>query len=217
LAAEDNGSSATASSTPRTPNVGTSPGQTSRISFFWFGVEHILTGYDHLLFLAALLLACTTLREAAAIITCFTVAHSITLALAALDIVRIPASIVEPAIALTIVCVAAENLYHTPVLWHRAAIACLFGLIHGLGFASALREIGVGSMPGGIVAPLLKFNLGVEAGQLFVAACCFPVLIFARNRLTRGSILVTAGSILIAVIGGYWFVSRIVSILFSGP
>jgi hydrogenase/urease accessory protein HupE len=216
-AADDRDADST-SSAQRTPKVGTVAGQSSsRISFFWFGVRHILTGYDHLLFLAALLLACTTLREAAAIITCFTLAHSITLALAALDIVRIPASMVEPAIALTIVYVAIENLVHTPVLWQRAAITCSFGLVHGLGFASALREIGLGTLPGGVFLPLLTFNLGVEAGQLCVAACCFPVLAFARKQKARGSILVTAGSALIALFGGYWFVSRVVSMFLSGP
>lgn len=216
-ATDGNGVNGT-SSAQRTPKVGSRSGQSaSRISFFRFGVEHILTGYDHLLFLAALLLACTTLREAAAIITCFTLAHSITLALAALDIVRIPASIIEPAIALTIVYVAIENLVHTPVLWQRAAITCSFGLVHGLGFASALREIGLGTIPGGIFLPLLTFNLGVEAGQLCVAACCFPVLVFARKREPRSSILMTAGSTLIALFGGYWFVSRIVSLFLSGP
>ena len=158
------------------------PRAPSRISFFLFGVEHIVTGYDHLLFLAALLLACTKFKEAAAIITCFTLAHSITLVLAALDIVRLPAELVEPAIALSIVYVACENLLGTPSLWRRAAITFFFGLIHGLGFASALRDIGLGSIPGGVVWPLLKFNLGVEAGQLAVAAVLFPLLLAARRN-----------------------------------
>ncbi len=211
------GGAADATASKRTPKVGAAGAPSSRIPFFRFGVEHILTGYDHLLFLAALLLACTTLKEAAVIITCFTVAHSITLALAALDIVRIPPSVVEPAIALTIVYVAIENLVRTPTLWHRAAVTGSFGLIHGLGFASVLREIGLSDLPGGIVLPLLTFNLGVEAGQLIVAGCGYPVVLIARKRARSGSILMTVGSIVIAVIGAYWFVSRIASLFVFGP
>lgn len=189
---------------------------TSRISFFLFGVEHIITGYDHLLFLAALLLACATFREAATIITCFTIAHSITLALAALDVVRLPGAIVEPLIALSIVYVAIENLISTPTLWRRAAITCFFGLIHGLGFASALRDIGLGDIPGGVVWPLLRFNLGVEAGQLCVAAALLPLLLWAKRteRLSRS--IVPVGSSLVALVGAYWLVTRVVSQFASG-
>jgi len=183
----------------------------SRISFFLFGIEHIITGYDHLLFLAALLLTCTKFKEAAAIITCFTVAHSITLALAALDLVRLPSGIIEPAIAASIVFVAAENLLVTPPLWRRAAITCLFGLIHGLGFASALRDIGLGMIPGGVAWPLLRFNLGVEAGQLAVAAVLLPLLLLARRNERLAKWLVCSGSILVAVVGAYWLTTRIIS------
>lgn len=188
-----------------------SQGSTSGISFFAFGVEHIVTGYDHLLFLAALLLTCTKFSEAATIVTCFTIAHSVTLAAAALDIVGLPGEIVEPAIALSIVYVAVENLFGTPTLWRRAAITCGFGLIHGLGFASALRDIGLGKIPGGVVLPLLKFNLGVEAGQLFVAALLLPLLFQLRRNERLTMRLVPAGSILVAVVGGYWFVTRVLS------
>ena len=194
----------------RTPNVGAvSDEPTSRISFFLFGVEHIIAGYDHLLFLAALLLACSTFGEAATIITCFTVAHSITLALAALDVVRLPGSIVEPLIALSIVYVAVENLAGTHSLWRRAAITCCFGLIHGLGFASALRELGLGTIPGGIVWPLLKFNLGVEAGQLCVAAVILPLLLWMKQKERVAKMIVPSGSIVVAAIGTYWFVTRV--------
>src|SRR5439155_14958267 len=120
------------------------------ISFFRLGVEHIVTGYDHLLFLAALLLVCKSLREAAAVITFFTVAHSITLSLAALDIVRLPARFVEPAIAASIVYVGLENIFGRHRIAGRAAITFAFGLVHGLGFASALREVGLGSRSVGI-------------------------------------------------------------------
>ena len=189
---------------------------TSRISFFLFGAQHIITGYDHLLFLAALLLACATFYEAATIITCFTIAHSITLAMAALDVVRLSGTIVEPLIALSIVFVAVENFWGSPPLWRRAAITCSFGLIHGLGFASALRDIGLGTIPGGLVWPLLRFNLGVEAGQLCVAALLLPLLWWAKRDERFSKLLVPVGSSLVALVGSYWLVTRIVSQLATG-
>ncbi len=199
---------------PKTAPVSGQP--SSRISFFLFGVEHIITGYDHLLFLAALLLTCTKFKEAAVIITCFTVAHSITLALAALDVVRLPGEIVEPVIALSIVYVAIENLFGTPALWRRAAVTCLFGLVHGLGFASALRDIGLGTIPGGVLWPLLEFNLGVEAGQLGVAVVFLPLLWLTRRNEQLVARLVPAGSISVAVVGGYWLVTRVMSQFVAG-
>ena len=184
------------------------------VSFFALGVEHILTGYDHLLFLAALLLVCATFREAATVITCFTVAHSITLALASLDLVRLPSRLVEAVIAASIVFVAVENLLRQGrgrqrLAW-RAAVTFAFGLVHGLGFASVLRELGLGSTPAGVFWPLLKFNLGVEAGQLAVAAVAFPLILLARRP---GSVtekrLVPACSVVIAMAGVYWLVERV--------
>lgn len=184
------------------------------VSFFHLGVEHILTGYDHLLFLAALLLVCTSFREAAIIITCFTVAHSVTLALAALDVVRLPSRAVEAVIAASIVYVALENVLRfgknrRRLAW-RAGVTFAFGLVHGLGFASVLRELGLGSAPGGVALPLLKFNLGVETGQVVVAAVVFPLIVAARRR---GPMLerrfVPACSILIALAGAWWLVERV--------
>jgi hydrogenase/urease accessory protein HupE len=197
---------------PRQPKAGLAAERpSSRISFFRFGVEHILTGYDHLLFLAALLLACETFKEAATIITCFTIAHSITLALAALDVVRLSGVIVEPLIALSIIYIAIENLSGKPSLWRRATITCFFGLIHGLGFASALRDIGLGTIPGGVLGPLLRFNLGVEAGQLCVAAVLLPLLLAAKRSERFSKTLVPVGSVLVALIGAYWLVTRVAS------
>ncbi|HVJ66913.1 MAG TPA: HupE/UreJ family protein [Caulifigura sp.] len=195
----------------RAPRRG-EPGASSHasgISFFLLGIEHILTGYDHLLFLTALLLTCSSLREAAAIITCFTIAHSVTLALAALDVVSLPGKIVEPAIAASIVYVAVENLWTKPVVWRRAVITFVFGLVHGLGFASVLKEIGLGRLPGGVVWPLVRFNLGVETGQLAVAAALLPVLTLVRRskRLREGAVVI--GSVAIAVCGAYWLVVRV--------
>jgi hydrogenase/urease accessory protein HupE len=182
--------------------------------FFRVGVGHILGGYDHLLFLAALLLVCRSLGEAAKIITCFTVAHSITLALAALDVVRLPSRVVEPMIAASIVYVAAENLWSAwygtrPSVVHRAAITFGFGLVHGLGFASALRESGLGSASRGIVGPLVQFNLGVEAGQLAVAAVIFPLLLYLRKRPVFERRWVPACSAFVAAAGAWWLVHRV--------
>jgi hydrogenase/urease accessory protein HupE len=181
----------------------------SRISFFQFGLEHILGGYDHLVFLAALLLVSASFREAASVVTCFTVAHSMTLALAALDLVRLSASVVEPLIALSIAYVAVENVWGTPSLRRRMVITFFFGLIHGLGFATALREIGLGTVPGGIVWPLLTFNLGVEAGQLGVAAVLFPLLVWLRQQRRVAAYLVPVGSAVIGLAGAVWFVNRV--------
>jgi hydrogenase/urease accessory protein HupE len=186
------------------------------LSFFHLGVEHILTGYDHLLFLAALLLVCRTFGEAAKIITCFTMAHSITLALAALDVVRLSGRIVEPMIAASIVYVAAENVWQSlgqggrHRVGRRMAITFGFGLVHGLGFASALREAGLGTRSHGLAWPLLQFNLGVEAGQLAVAAVVFPLILALRNhRPTFERRWVPACSGVVAVVGAWWLVTRI--------
>jgi hypothetical protein len=188
------------------------------LSFFHLGVGHILTGYDHLLFLAALLLVCRTFGEAAKIITCFTAAHSITLALAALDVVRLSGRIVEPMIAASIVYVAAENVWQSlgeggrHRVGRRMAITFGFGLIHGLGFASALRQAGLGTRSHGLAWPLLQFNLGVEAGQLAVAAVLFPLILAVRNRRpTFERRWVPACSAAVAVVGAWWLVTRIAS------
>jgi hydrogenase/urease accessory protein HupE len=207
---------ATAPATAPAPVPRDAPAE--QMSFFHFGVEHVLTGYDHLLFLAALLLVCANFREAATIVTCFTIAHSITLALAALDLIRLPSRVIEPVIAASIVYVALENLIRFRgekardkgrLIW-RATVTFAFGLVHGLGFASVLRELGLGSTSGGVVLPLLKFNLGVESGQLAVAAVIFPLILWARRRgplLERR--LVPACSVFIALVGAWWLFERV--------
>lgn len=173
--------------------------------FFELGVEHIWTGYDHLLFLFGVLLGGGGLRRLAAIVTSFTVAHSITLALAALGIVQLPSGPVEVVIALSIVYVAMENILG----WtgdRRALVTFAFGLIHGFGFAGILAETGL--PPGGVALPLLAFNLGVEAGQLVVLLIVVPVL----HMLLRGAAarpLTIALSSLIALAGLAWAVERI--------
>jgi hydrogenase/urease accessory protein HupE len=181
-------------------------------SAFWgflaLGVEHIWLGFDHLAFLFALLIAGGTLREAAKIITSFTVAHSITLALATFEALAIPASVVEPMIAASIIYVGLENILRRKIE-RRWLLTFAFGLIHGFGFASALKDLGVGT---GVkaVAPLLSFNLGVEAGQIAVAALVLPLIWKLRQQPRFAVRYVPACSIFVALAGGYWLIERTV-------
>jgi hydrogenase/urease accessory protein HupE len=175
--------------------------------FLKLGVEHILTGFDHLAFLFALLLAGGSFREAAKIITSFTIAHSITLALATLNLATLPASIVEPVIAVSIVYVGLENIFRREIK-RRWLLTFAFGLIHGFGFATVLREIGVGSQGEGVAIPLLSFNLGVEIGQIAIAALVLPLIWKLRRRPGFVIRYVPACSLLIALAGGYWLIER---------
>jgi hydrogenase/urease accessory protein HupE len=180
-------------------------------SFVRLGVEHIWTGYDHLLFLFALLIVCRSFRSIVAIISCFTVAHSLTLALATLNVVNLPSRLVEPAIAASIVFVGVENLARRGAEPRgRWALTFAFGLIHGFGFASVLRELGVGRGSQGIAMPLFTFNLGVEVGQIVVAAVVLPLVWQLRKNekfVQRGVPLLSA---LVAAAGLYWLLQRTV-------
>ena len=153
------------------------------------GIEHILTGFDHLLFVLALLILVDGVRRLVATITAFTVAHSMTLALASLGLLRLPGPPVEASIALSIVFVASEIIHARqgrPGLTQRYpwVVAFTFGLLHGLGFASALAEVGL--PPLSIPAALLFFNVGVEIGQLMFIAAVFAAIAAAR-WIARGS------------------------------
>ncbi len=181
----------------------------SFLTFLVLGIEHILTGYDHLLFLFALLVVCRDLRSIATVITCFTLAHSITLALAALDIVKLSPRIVEPMIAASIAYVGIENLIRGDAPKWRWLITLSFGLVHGLGFADALKEFGIGSGQFGIVLPLVGFNLGVEIGQLSVAAIVLPILWQLRRHPTFVRRWVPVCSVFVALAGSYWMIERI--------
>jgi hydrogenase/urease accessory protein HupE len=177
-------------------------------SFFKLGVEHILTGYDHLLFLLALLLRGGRFLSLLKIITAFTIAHSITLALAVLGVVSIPGRIVEPAIAASIVWISLENLVRKDTPPHRWLVSFCFGLVHGFGFASAIEPL---KLPAGRLAlALLGFNLGVEAGQAFVVALLLPLLLWMRGSAWEPRI-VRAASIGVAAFGFVWLVERLVS------
>jgi len=178
-------------------------------AFLKLGVEHILIGYDHLLFLAGLLVACRRFGSMVAIITSFTVAHSLTLAAATFDLVSFPGRIVEPLIAASILYVGVENFVRRDPDRTRWPLTFLFGLVHGFGFAGVLRELGIGGAGLGAAWPLLGFNLGVELGQVAVAAVVLPALLYARRfpRFEKtGLPLISA---LVAAAGFFWTVERI--------
>jgi hydrogenase/urease accessory protein HupE len=177
-------------------------------SFFWLGIEHILTGYDHLLFLVSLLIVCQRLGSAAQIVTLFTIAHSLTLAAAAIGWFRVPSAIVEPVIAATIAYIALENLFTQRSIRWRYGITFVFGLVHGLGFASVLEELGTAK--GQVLGPLLGFNLGVECGQLGLAALAFPLWLRWRQSPRYSPRVVPVVSITIAAIGLFWLFQRTV-------
>ena len=183
--------------------------ETSIRGFVVLGVEHILTGYDHLLFLFALLIVARNFMASLKVITCFTAAHSITLALATLDVVQFPSRIVEPLIAASIVYVSIENLARRGEARGRLALTFGFGLVHGLGFATVLRELGLGSGGSGIALPLLSFNLGVELGQILVAAVLLPLIWKVRQHPIAANRLAPACSLLITATGTYWLIQRI--------
>jgi hydrogenase/urease accessory protein HupE len=177
--------------------------------FLRLGVEHIWTGYDHILFLLALLMVCRSFRSIVTIISCFTVAHSITLALATLEVVSLPSRLVEPAIAASIVVVGLENvLRRGNEPRGRWAVTFAFGLVHGFGFASVLRDLGVGRSSEGIAMPLLTFNLGVEVGQVAIAAVVLPLIWRLRRNDLFTHRAVPVLSAMIALAGLYWLLVR---------
>jgi hydrogenase/urease accessory protein HupE len=197
----------TASSDTLTCGVTTPSAASQAVEFFKLGVEHILSGWDHLSFLVALLLGGFGMARAAGIITSFTVAHSLTLGLAALGVVELPPFLVEPVIAASIVYVAVENVLRRE-LARRWFVTFAFGLVHGFGFASVLRETGIGS-GAGILLPLFGFNLGVEAGQLAVALLALPLISRMQRQPRYSTRLAPACSILLAVAGACWLVQRL--------
>jgi hydrogenase/urease accessory protein HupE len=178
-------------------------------NFLSLGVKHILTGYDHLLFLFGLLVVARCFVSSLSIITSFTIAHSITLAVATLHLAQIPSRIVEPLIAASIVFVGVENLLRGDIPKARRIVTFGFGLIHGFGFASALREVGIGSGSGEILLPLFSFNLGVELGQIMVGAVALPIIWKLRENpmfITRWA---PACSAVVVLLGSFWFVERV--------
>jgi hydrogenase/urease accessory protein HupE len=170
------------------------------------GVEHILTGYDHLVFLFGLILVGGRLRALFVAITAFTLAHSITLGVAALGVWTPSPRFVEPAIALSIAYVGIENWFVRDAD-RRWLITFPFGLIHGFGFASALGEISL--PPAQIPLALAAFNIGVEAGQVAVVAATLPAVLWLGRRRWFADVGVKAASSLIALAGLLWFIGRL--------
>jgi hypothetical protein len=176
------------------------------LRFIKLGIEHIWTGYDHLLFLLGLLLLAGSLRTMLFVVTGFTVAHSITLSLAALELVAIPPAVVEPAIALTIAFVGIENLWRPPAQ-RRVVLTFVLGLVHGFGFAGLLRELGLPR--DALATALVAFNGGVEIGQAAIVAVALPVLLALHRYPWWQKRAVPIASVGVALAGIYWFVERV--------
>lgn len=198
-----------ATTEPRTYYLGTTQGAIAVMkTFIPSGAHHILIGPDHILFLIGLLLLGGTWLALVRIVTAFTIGHSITLSLAALNIVSPAASIIEPAIALSIVFVGADNLVRGDGRDLRAWVALTFGLVHGFGFAYVLREFGLPREALGW--SLFSFNLGVEIGQLAVVLAVASLLTAIRRRSdVMGTRVAVAGSVVVIAAGTYWFVQRV--------
>ncbi|MFZ7114444.1 MAG: HupE/UreJ family protein [Bacteroidota bacterium] len=185
----------------------------SKGDLFWeylkLGFQHILPlGFDHILFVLGIFLLKPKLRSVLLQVTCFTIAHSITLALAINGYISPPSGIIEPLIALSIVFIGIENILFKELKWWRLIIVFMFGLIHGCGFAGVLSEIGLPEKD--FLSALVAFNIGVEAGQ--TAVILLAVLIFQtrfadrpwyRNRVT------IPVSVCISLIAVYWTIERV--------
>ena len=185
------------------------------------GVWHIWIGYDHILFLLALLLPAVLVHrgqrwegvgrlgpavtEVVKVVTAFTLAHSITLSLAALEVISLPSRLVESAIAASVVLAALNNLRGT-IDRRRWVLAFMFGLIHGFGFASVLTDLGLPQ--GALVLALVGFNVGVEIGQLAIVAVFLPVAFALRSTVFYRVGVLKLGSILVALLAAWWFVQR---------
>lgn len=189
------------------PTVRFEPGRRSLLRtawrFLWLGVEHIATGYDHLAFLVCLLIGASGARSLVLVVTSFTLAHSLTLALATFELVALPPALIESLIALSIAYVAAENLLGVQVV-ARYRITFLFGLIHGFGFSNVLRDM---ALPRANLAwSLFSFNAGVEVGQLIFVLALLPVM--AYLNAARAAVVRAAVSLAVFGLAVYWFVER---------
>lgn len=183
---------------------------TTAVSYVKLGFEHILPlGFDHIIFIISMVLFSPNLKQLFTQSAAFTVGHCITLALASLQIFSISPSIVEPIIALTIVFVAIENIMKKELKASRLLLIFAFGLLHGMGFASALAEIGIAKNQ--FVLSLLMFNVGLELGQIFIIILSLGILRFIQMQFSISwSKLVFPVSIFIMCIGMYWVVERLI-------
>lgn len=185
--------------------------KTTILNFLKLGLEHILIGYDHILFVLALIFGARRFKDLLWLVTSFTLAHSITLALATLEIITLPPSVVEPAIAASIVILSMLDFVHSERGRRiMVAVTFLFGLVHGLGFSYILQEAHLKA--GHLAVPLLFFNLGVEMGQLFIVALVYPLTLGLKRLLGAPYRYFRATALLaIAGIGLYWFLERVFS------
>lgn len=179
-------------------------------AFFRLGFEHILMGYDHILFLFTLLLGARKFSHLLWLVTAFTLAHSLSLALATLGYVQLGPQIVEPAIAASIVILALLDFLTPEQRETRGMIPITFafGLIHGLGFSAVLRDSGISGKEA--IVPLLSFNVGVEAGQILIVSAVYGFMVLLKKKLPHG--YPVGRKIALALIGGmamYWFVTRL--------
>jgi hypothetical protein len=178
------------------------------LSWLAIGFQHIIPwGLDHIVFVLGLFFLSTKLSTLFYQVSCFTVAHSITLGLATLGIVSVPASIIEPLIAASIIFIAVDNLYNHFLARWRLVVVTLFGLLHGLGFASALSEL---MLPAeNFTMALLMFNLGVEAGQITVLALAFAAVGWLRSWTAYTERVARPATMTIAGVGTYWLIKRV--------
>lgn len=211
---------------PATPSQRFSPAAVSRLTqfgeFFVQGVWHIWIGYDHVLFLLSLLLPVVLVRaqpgwlgvdrfgqalhEVLWVVTSFTVAHSVTLSLAALGVLQLPSRLVESAIAISVVLAALNNIF--PLVSQRRWLAAFgFGLIHGFGFASVLAELGLPQEA--LVLSLVGFNLGVEVGQLAIVTLFLPLIFALRHTVFYRRVVFFGGSMLICAVALVWLIERV--------
>ena len=177
----------------------------SAARFTSLGVHHILNGLDHILFVVVLLLGARTIRDVFAVASVFTLAHSVTLGMALLGWIELPAAIVEPLIALSIVYVALDNIVGEPSRSRLVAVFG-FGLLHGLGFAGALRV--TDELSWSWIGSLLSFNIGIEIGQALLILLVFPVLVLIR-RLRWSVFALVGATSFVALLGLFWFFERI--------
>ncbi|EKN64755.1 hypothetical protein BABA_22743 [Neobacillus bataviensis LMG 21833] len=169
--------------------------------FFLLGVEHLITGYDHILFLLGLLIGARSIKQILKVVTAFTAAHTVTLILASMHIIMLPERFVESLIALSIIYVAINNVFNRNMK-HNIWLAFGFGLIHGFGFAGSLSEM---RMDGGhFMSSLLTFNLGIEMGQILFVLAIYPVIHYIRR--VKWSIPAISASI--SLFGAVWFIQR---------
>ncbi|WP_052481011.1 HupE/UreJ family protein [Gilvimarinus agarilyticus] len=196
------------------------------VEYVYQGVIHILIGLDHILFLLCLLLGCVLVRrhdhgrspywegqhskrtilwQTLGVVTAFTLAHSITLTATALDLISLPSHWVEVSIAATVILAALNNVF--PLVLRLGWITFGFGLLHGMGFAGVLGELGL--PPNGRFLAVLGFNLGVELGQLAIIALVLPVLILVRNSRWYWRYAMPVGSLMIALVGTNWLLERL--------